>query len=176
MKSLSKQPQQSLETFLWNPAIQTLWKSTPLTPDSPFHCSHTPAHLPQFIPQAATPTETTKPPLADPTGPLQTPKSPPLCGFSWQSRLSSSLCYLHFAAAVYIVQLQYFPALLHRVNVKQVLPNDVRQNTDIIKRLSEPGVYKRWRSHHWQDFSILLVVSQPCFLYFHEWTNRWKGR
>lgn len=110
MKSLCKQQKQSLETLLWNPAIQTLYTTTLLTPDSPFHCSHAPAHLSQLILQAATHTKAAQHPLAVPRVCYRYQSHHPSVVLA--GRLSSSLCSPHFAATVYILQLQYSAALL----------------------------------------------------------------
>lgn len=69
-------------------------------------------------------------------------KSRPRCGFLWQSRLSSSLCYLHFATSAYTAQTQCFPALppFTEQTVWQVLPNNGQQNTDTVARLTEVRV------------------------------------
>lgn len=143
MKSLSKQQKQSLETLLWNPAIQTLPKSPLPTPDSPFHCSHAPAHhRSQFILQTLTPRQQNH--LLPSHGSATDTKVTTSLRFQLaiQTQLIALLfrfcCYCLYSAAAMFSS----TSLLRWANVQQVLPNDVQQNTDTIKRLSDPRACK----------------------------------
>lgn len=142
MKSLRKRQKQSLETLLWNPPIQPLYKSTPLTADSPFHCCRPPSHLSQFILQTVTHARTTKPPLAIPW----------VCYGNWSPVLAVVFSgnpdwAHHFAIYILLLLLtrpsrnvfQRFPPFTEQT-VWQVLPNNGQQNTDTVTRLTEVRV------------------------------------